>query len=165
MNQEFHASVYPKQNNIFGTINPQKIVKLILNKWYWYLITIVLCSVGAVYYMNNKLPTYNVTTSILIEEEDSSMPDENLLQGFALQGGVQNLDNQMFIITSYSMVRKAISLSTSIQRSPGSNSMQSKIRNPVAVLAMFPRWRSPWHSRTQPSRRRVASRSANWLKR
>ncbi len=41
MNQEINTQVSTKKHNIFGTVNPQKIVKLILNKWYWYLITIV----------------------------------------------------------------------------------------------------------------------------
>ena len=108
MNQEINTQVSTKQHSIFGTVNPQKIVKLIMNSWYWYLIAIFICGVGAVYYMNNKLPMYAVTTTILIEEEDSSMPDENLLQGFALRGGVQNLDNQMFIIASHTLVKKAV---------------------------------------------------------
>ena len=32
------------------------------------------------------------------------------------------------------------------------NSMQSKIVTTPSTRAMFPRWRSPWHSRTKPLR-------------
>lgn len=107
MNQEMHTLANTNQHKMFGSVNPQKIVKLILSKWYWYFVAILLCSIGAVYYMNHKLPMFAVITTILIEEEES-MPNENPLQGFALGGGVQNLDNQMFIISSYALVRKAV---------------------------------------------------------
>jgi capsular exopolysaccharide synthesis family protein len=109
MNQNIQTPVNKRPDSIFGTINPQKIVKIILNNWYWYLITIVLAAAGSYFYMKYKLPSYVMTTTILVEEEDdNTMMDENLLQGFALGQGIQNLDNQMYIISSYSIVRKAI---------------------------------------------------------
>jgi len=108
MNQESHAHSVVKTHSIFGTINPQKVLKLIMNRWYYFVAALVICTIGALYYMNHKLPSYAVTTTILVEEEEDPMMNENLLQGFALSGGVQNLDNQMYIIASFSLVKQAV---------------------------------------------------------
>jgi len=94
-----------------GTSNARNIRKLLLmmrRNWYVYLLALVLSGVGAFLYMNYKIPTYYVDTTILVSEENSNAPAGDLLEGFALRPGVQNLDNQMVIINSYSMVRRAI---------------------------------------------------------
>ena len=50
-----------------------------------------------------------------------------------------------------SITGKAMSSSTSIQRSTGSNSMPSNAATPPSRLTTLSRCRSPWHSRTRLS--------------
>jgi tyrosine-protein kinase Etk/Wzc len=106
MNQESHVTK-SSQPSLFGTINPQKLLILILNKWYVYVIAFIIAGGGGVLYLKYKIPTYNMTTTILIEEEET-MPGADLLEGFAVRPGVQNLDNQIFIVTSYSLIRRVL---------------------------------------------------------
>lgn len=80
-----------------------------LRNWYFYLFGILLSGAGAYFYLKYKIPTYRVETTILIGEEGGSPgSQEDMLQGFALRPGVQNLDNQLLIVRSYTMIRKAV---------------------------------------------------------
>jgi tyrosine-protein kinase Etk/Wzc len=108
MNQEFSKSTKRSHPGIFGTLNPQKVVVLILSNWYIYVAVLLIAMVGAVLYLKHTIPNYSVSTTILIEEEESAMPGQDILQGFALRPGVQNLDNQLIILTSYSLVGKTL---------------------------------------------------------
>jgi len=106
MNKETHSSK-SSQPALFGTINPQKLLILILNKWYVYVIAFILAVGSGILFLKYKIPTYNMTTTILIEEEEP-LPGADLLEGFAVRPGVQNLDNQIFIVTSYSLIRRVL---------------------------------------------------------
>jgi tyrosine-protein kinase Etk/Wzc len=99
-----------KQNHTSFThlINIRKILLMMLRNWYFYLIGIILAGAGAYFYLKYKIPTYRVDTTILIGDEESSQGSEDLLKGFALRPGIQNLDNQLLIVKSYSMIRKAV---------------------------------------------------------
>lgn len=107
MNQEPTNTSSTVHTGIFGTLNPQKILRLILRNWYIYLIAFVLFGAGAFLYLKYKIPNYRAVTSILIEEEET-MPGEDILQGFAVRPGIRNIDNQLLIVTSYSIIRKAV---------------------------------------------------------
>ncbi len=108
MNQESSNSAKRTNPGIFGTLNPQKIVVLIFSNWYFYVAAFLICMVGAGLYLKHKIPSYTVSTTILIEEEEPAIPGQDLLQGFALNAGVQNLDNQLIILTSYSLIGKTL---------------------------------------------------------
>lgn len=107
MNQESSTTSRATHPGIFGTVNPQKILILILSNWFVYLIALIVAGGAGILYLKHRIPTYDVTTNILIEEEDQ-MPGADLLEGFAVRPGVQNLDNQIFIVTSYSLVREVL---------------------------------------------------------
>jgi len=107
MNQDINKTPRLIHPGIFGTLNPQKIVILILRSWYVYLIALVVAFAGAVLYLKYKIPSYISTTTILVEEQEQT-PAEDLLQGFALRPGIQNLDNQLIIVSSYSLINKVI---------------------------------------------------------
>lgn len=107
MNQEVRKPVRLIHPGIFGTLNPQKIVILILRYWYVYLIALMLAGIGSVLYLRYKIPSYISSTTILVEEEETT-PGEDLLQGISLRPGIQNLDNQLIILSSYSLINKVI---------------------------------------------------------
>ena len=77
-------------------INVERLRSMIIGNWYYFLISIVLALAAAYFYIQYTLPTYRVTTTILIEEEDNAgFGQDNLLQGIGLRPGSQNLDNQI----------------------------------------------------------------------
>ena len=107
MNQEVQKSSRTSVPGIFGTLNPQKIVILILRNWYIYVLALIIAFAAGVLYLKYKLPSYIASTTILVEEEEG-MPGEDLLQGFAVRPGIQNLDNQLVIVTSHSLIKKVV---------------------------------------------------------
>jgi capsular exopolysaccharide synthesis family protein len=95
------------QPGLFGTVNPEKILILILNHWYVYVLALILAAVGGAIYLKHRIPYYDVTTTILIEEEDP-IPGADLLEGFSVRPGIKNLDNQLFIVSSYSLIQEVL---------------------------------------------------------
>lgn len=85
----------------------RRIVLLMFRKWYVYLLALVIFLGGSFLYLKYKLPTYKSQALILVEEENNS-PTEDILEGFSMRPGVQNLDNQMLILQSFSVIQKAI---------------------------------------------------------
>ena len=80
---------------------------MMLRNWYFYVIGLVLAGAGAYLYLKHKIPSYSVETLILIGQDDPA-PGQDMLEGFSLRPGVQNLDNQITIVASYSVIRKAV---------------------------------------------------------
>ena len=106
--KELNETVKQSQPNAANLINIRKILQMMLKNWYFYLFGVAISIAGAFFYMKYKIPTYLVETTILIGEGNNGQQGEDLLQGFALRPGVQNLDNQILIVASHSMIRKAV---------------------------------------------------------
>jgi capsular exopolysaccharide synthesis family protein len=85
----------------------RRILLLMLRNWYFYLIALVLFAGGAFVFLKYNLPTYSAEAYILVEEENNT-PGEDLLEGFSMRPGVQNLDNQIMILQSYTIIKEAI---------------------------------------------------------
>ena len=81
---------------------------LMLRNWYYYLIALIIFGAGAYFYLENKFPVYSAQAFIMIEEEDNNSPTQDILEGFSMRPGVQNLENQMMVLSSYTTIRKAI---------------------------------------------------------
>jgi capsular exopolysaccharide synthesis family protein len=98
-----------KLNNSGGSnfLNTKKVFMMMLRNWYFYLIGLVLAGAGAYLFLKHKIPSFSVETMILIGQDDPA-PGQDMLEGFSLRPGVQNLDNQITIVASYSVIRKAV---------------------------------------------------------
>ncbi len=107
MNQETFTTVDQKQTGGSHLFNTRKVFTMMLRNWYIYILGIALAGGGAYMFLKHKIPTYSVETLILIGEEDPS-PGQDLLEGFSVRPGIQNLDNQVSIVSSYSVIRQAV---------------------------------------------------------
>lgn len=102
------------QRNRAGQSNVLSIKRLfliILRNWYWFAISILIAGAGAFLYTRYTFSTYQVNSTILIEEEDNSGTtglDSELLEGFGLSPGSQNLDNQILLLSSWTVIGKAL---------------------------------------------------------
>ncbi len=85
----------------------RRTILLMLRNWYYYILAIILFGVGAYYYLENKFPVYSAQAFVLIEEEDNS-PTQDILEGFSMRPGVQNLENQILVLSSFTTIRNAI---------------------------------------------------------
>lgn len=88
----------------------QKQLLMIFRNWYYFLICLVVFLIIGYLYINNSVPTYRVTTTLLIEEEDdvNMIGADNLLHGIGLRQGAQNLENQIDILSSRAIIRKTL---------------------------------------------------------
>ena len=98
-----------KLNHTGGTeaLKVRKIILLMLRNWFFYLTALVLFGGGAFLYLKYKFPIFSTQAFILIEEENNT-PGQDILEGFSVRPGVQNLENQILVLSSFSTVRKAI---------------------------------------------------------
>ncbi|MCE5332403.1 MAG: polysaccharide biosynthesis tyrosine autokinase [Bacteroidales bacterium] len=77
---------------------------------YWYLFVIgIIISLGLAYLQNRKwLPTYKTSGTMIIEEYRTSSSTQALMQGFGVQAGYKNVDNQVIMLGSYDLVSKVV---------------------------------------------------------
>jgi tyrosine-protein kinase Etk/Wzc len=87
--------------------NVRKISLLISSNWYYFLLAIIVAGVIAKLYTRSTFPTYLTSTTILLEEQQAA-PAMDILEGFAVRPGAQNMENQMLILSSRSLVSQAI---------------------------------------------------------
>ena len=80
-----------------------KILFQVLMNWHWFLLVLSLAVIAAWLYQKNTFPTWRITSTVLIESdspERSIIESDPMLKGFGLRPGMQNLDNQVNILTS-----------------------------------------------------------------
>jgi capsular exopolysaccharide synthesis family protein len=99
-----------KMNYHEGGIDPMIILSLLMHNWYWFTITVLAALIGARMYISHTKPVYRVSTTILINEEreNSSINNDQLLQGLGLPGGMRNLDNQIMVLSSRALTERAL---------------------------------------------------------
>ncbi len=88
--------------------NVRKLLLLMWRRWYYYLIALIIAGAGAYYFIKNKIPTYRVSATILIEEGERAPQGLDLVEGFAASSGARNMDNQILILNSYTLIRKTV---------------------------------------------------------
>ncbi len=86
----------------------KRILLMMVHNWHLFVISFLIAGGGAYAYIKYKIPSYRATTTVLVEEEGNSPGQDMLLEGFSVRPGSQNLDNQILIISSYSMIRRAV---------------------------------------------------------
>ncbi|MDO9152152.1 MAG: hypothetical protein Q7U47_00300, partial [Paludibacter sp.] len=76
---------------------------------YWYLFVIgLILALGIAYLQNRKyLPTYISSGTLIIEDDKSNYSGtQALMQGFSVNNGLSNMQNQIIILQSYDLITK-----------------------------------------------------------
>ena len=91
-------------------IDLRKLFFKLLSHWPFFLIALFVALTAAWLYNKYTMPVYRVTSTILIEEskQSSALGTDQLLEGFGLTAGMQNVDNQMLILTSWSLIGRTL---------------------------------------------------------
>jgi tyrosine-protein kinase Etk/Wzc len=91
-------------------IDPLVILSMIINNWYYFVISAIVAFIGARFYLNHTLPVFMSTVTIQINEtgERSIGNNDELLQGLGLPGGMRNQENQIMILMSRSLTERAL---------------------------------------------------------
>jgi tyrosine-protein kinase Etk/Wzc len=91
-------------------IDLRKLFFKMLTYWYYFLGALIVAFICARIYNTFTIPVYNVSTTLLIEEnkKGASLSTDKILEGFGLSPDMQNLDNQILILSSYTLVGKTL---------------------------------------------------------
>ncbi len=98
-----------QQTNTQNEINIRELLLGYLKKWYWFLLSILFCTGGAVLYILVTTPSFDVSSSFAIRNtDDGGMSMEtNVLQMVGMGSNKQVID-ELEIYTSRSLMRQAI---------------------------------------------------------
>lgn len=98
-----------QQTNTQNEINIRELLLGYLKKWYWFLLSILFCTGGAVLYILVTTPSFDVSSSFAIRNtDDGGMSMEtNVLQMVGMGSNKQVID-ELEIYTSRSLMRQVI---------------------------------------------------------
>ncbi len=77
---------------------------------YWYLFVIAAIIAFSLAYLKNKrvIETYLTTGTLIIKEYNGGMGSSALMQGFGVDAGYKNVNNQLIILGSYDLIGRAV---------------------------------------------------------
>ncbi len=101
------SSIASKKEDI---VDLRQIILLMLSKWYLFLLTLIVALIGAFFFIKFSNPVYRVSATLLIDEGKSTASSENnqMLQGFGLGASLQNLDNQIMVLSSKTLIGRTL---------------------------------------------------------
>jgi len=111
MNQRFTIENKNNQSRQSDIAYIHKLLIIFVSYWYYFLSALAVAVAVGFLYTKYTIPTYQVSATILIEEDgDARLPgiDNNMLEGFGLSAKTQNLDNQLTILSSKSLIRETL---------------------------------------------------------
>lgn len=91
-------------------ISVMEIVTLFIKHWKWIFFGLIIALAVAFVYLRYTTPVYRVASSVVLKEEGrrgpSTMP--GTLEEIAMMGSVSNVENELYILKSRSMIRSVI---------------------------------------------------------
>ena len=90
-------------------IDIRVIFQKIARYWYYYVICLVVFGAAAYFVLQYTLPTYSVSSTVLLKEEGGSPSEaQNLLKEFNLSESETNLDNEIGILQSLTLIKETL---------------------------------------------------------
>lgn len=82
-----------------------------VNNWKWFVFSFFVCMVLATVYLYKSVPMYQVTAKILLQDKEkgSFSSQADMLSDFGFEGANSNVENEIEVINSMSVVRRAVS--------------------------------------------------------
>jgi tyrosine-protein kinase Etk/Wzc len=91
-------------------IDYKKIFYRIISNWYYFLIALIVTLICAYLYNTYTIPTYRVSSTLLINEGKKGGVSENnqFFEGLSLGASAQSLDNQIAVLTSKTLIGRTL---------------------------------------------------------
>ena len=94
-----------------GGFSIRKIVGYLRSYWKLFVLSFVLCLLGAFVYLRRATPVYNVTAKVLLQDSEKggaiSSPAD-MLADFGMQSQTSNIENEIELLSSMAVVRGAV---------------------------------------------------------
>lgn len=119
-------------------ISVMEIATLFIKHWKWILLGLLVALAAAFVYLRYTTPVYKVASSVVLKEEGRSGPSAmpGTLEEIAMMSSVSNVENELYILKSRSMIRSVINrldLHTSYIVEGRVKSMDLYTQSPVIV--------------------------------
>lgn len=119
-------------------ISVMEIATLFIKHWKWIVLGLLLALAVAFVYLRYTTPVYKVASSVVLKEEGRSGPSAmpGTLEEIAMMSSVSNVENELYILKSRSMIRSVINrldLHTSYIVEGRVKSMDLYTQSPVIV--------------------------------
>ena len=101
-------------NNETNQIQEEKVdIKNLLfryyNNWYYFVISVFFFALIAFAYIRYTTPIYSVSSTILIRDDNNTqLGAENILEGMELFSGKTNINNEIVVLKSFSLINQVI---------------------------------------------------------
>jgi capsular exopolysaccharide synthesis family protein len=91
-------------------VDLRKLFFKLFSYWHYFVIALAVALICAWLYNRYATTRYRVTSTLLIEEDkkSSAIGTDQILKGFGLKSGMQNLDNQILILSSWSLIGRTL---------------------------------------------------------
>ena len=111
------------ENNLFDTpeqkkeedFNLYRVIFKYLIYWPWFVASVIICVVAAFIYLRYQTPVYNITSAVLIKEDDprtrAMQANSGALEALQSMGGLSmtsSFDNEVEILKSRTLIQKVV---------------------------------------------------------
>src|SRR5947209_3237497 len=97
------------QNND-GGLDLKEILYLLLGYWPWFLACVFICLLGAFFYLRYTTPVYNITSKILITDNNGSSASgsQDALSQMNILNSQNNVNNEKEVLQTHYMIQKIV---------------------------------------------------------
>jgi len=108
---------YPQYNQeieeeSFINIDFKKLWSDVVRLWWLFVISIIIALVAVRIYHRYKIPVYSSTISVILDDQSQnnsySPKGQSMIEGFMVDPGMRNIDNQIAVLNSYTLVSKVV---------------------------------------------------------
>lgn len=92
-------------------VDLQMIFSQYINRWPWFVASLLVCLLGAWLYLRYTTPMYNISASVLIKDEKKGgggSGNFSALEDFGFISSSQNIDNEIEILRSKALVKNVV---------------------------------------------------------
>ena len=79
--------------------------------WWLFMLSIIVCVAGAFVYLRYTTPIYNMSAKVLLQDSQRGgavLSPADMLADFGMQSKVSNVENEMALMSSMTVVRRAV---------------------------------------------------------
>lgn len=108
----FPSSTASNHSEEEHSINFQSIFNKLLDKWHWFLISLIICILASFLYNRYTPPVYSVTAKILVNSDEKGggvgKPTTALMDLSSLMGSSNSIDNEIQILKTRFMMEQVV---------------------------------------------------------
>ncbi|MEG0693137.1 MAG: Wzz/FepE/Etk N-terminal domain-containing protein, partial [Oscillospiraceae bacterium] len=107
MKEQENYNIDKDQDN---QINLRDILDLLILRWYWFALSVVVCLSGAYLYLSFTAPIYTRTATVLIKDEKKggAMSEMSSFMELGMLGGGSNVENEVFVFKSKKLMQDVV---------------------------------------------------------